>query len=204
MQTQQFETEAQFMQSWGGFVATLARDVREPAALGMDQEDVHADLQITLLEAARTHLESDGFWPRPGLVKTILRRRVMVLNRNSRAAGRDTDRMPVSTSGEQDRTVPLVERICAPDDTEEETVQAQTRRACLALLVHLKAVMRPRDYALLYVRFVEELGPAAIAAAVSSEQRKLGARLLRARRTAQTHLTERGIWSWQDVEEGAR
>lgn len=199
----QYQNEEELLRAWARFINLVAADVWSPESLGMNMDDVIADLQVTLLEAARRHLGSESRWPRAGFVKTVLRRRVMVLNRNSRSAGRDTDRMPVASA--TGATLHwLVEQIPAPDDTELETEGGETRQACLALLDHLQSEMRPRDFALLYLRFVEDLGPCVIAGAISDEQRRLGARLLRARKAAQRTLTEQGVWSWRDVEEGVR
>lgn len=192
--------ESQFLKVWGGFTVTVAKDVRNPAALGMDTDDVVADLQVTLLEAARSHHDLHEEYPRPGLVKTILRRRAMVLNRNSLASRRGQDRMPVMDQ----EGMPFTEMIPAQDDTEEEAVRTETRKECLALLVHLRARMQPKDFALLYVRFVEELGPSVIARSTSDDNRRIGAKLIRARDRARGILTELGVWSWRDIEEGTR
>lgn len=188
-------TETSFLGEWDRYLWFMARKVRHAAVLGMEPEDVKVDLTETLLMKAR-----QAPWPEPPLVRVVVTRRVMHLNRACRY--RAFDRMPtLEWDGERmSMHVEMVEDSDHPDLDDQRTA-VHRQDVCEALVDHLRQSMRPQDFALLFLRHGQDLQPVDLARSICVlKPSTVSSRLLRARRSAMQFLAEHGVLEWDDVE----
>ena len=193
------EGEGPFLGKWEGHIKRMARRVRVPVRLGMDREDVIADLSEKLIQFVRKHAWAAGELPSGALVATVIHRRVCVLNRDSRVPARVADKMPMVD--DEPLRVELIEDegIVEVDD---ELAEGEHSAVVAELVAALKAKLEAKDFNLLMLRFGMELSPTDIARATSvKDGRTISNRLLRSKAAARQYLQELGLWTWEDVGE---
>ena len=179
------------MEEWSKFIELIVReDVGDVAALGMDVDDVRQDIRVAMLRELRRQWEATGRLISPALVKTVIRRRAKVLNRNASARYRKADRLPVLPSGDDP-----VSRI--PDEAGENYDDSD--EAIRSIVEELKDEMG-EDFRLLVMHHVEGLTVKAISQLLEDQTPcQVGRRIRAAREEALDHLREMGLASWEAV-----
>jgi hypothetical protein len=165
-----------------------------PHRLGMDINDVRSDLRISLLTATRKHHEINRELLPPQLGQTVIKRRVIKLNRFARAKFRtlmDTD--------EVEGAIEVVAGESTPD-----TIESTERHQFLSEVVYaLRRNLDEASFATLWLRYGEDLMPNEIVGAVAGVDQDtavLRKRLLRAKERARDFLATLGMTDVTDLE----
>lgn len=180
-----------------------ARRVYYPHRLGMDHEDVVADLQLALVKAIRRHRWNHSELLPDPLVRTIVKRRVSVLIRNTVAKYRESlyhCSLPVNEEGDQLQP----EQLVADDapSQEDQFAQDELQAVCQALQYALQRNMSPAVFAVLHLRCVEELTPTQIAELSKLRSwQQVSDKIGWAKVRAQAFLRTLGISSWEELAE---
>ncbi len=150
------------MARWGPVAARLGRRVWGLHRLGMNEDDVQADLCEALLLGARKFANVGGDPPPDALAFCILRRRAWKLARRQRVPGRRIhDNSYPLRSREDDRPIEV-----ADDDApgaEDGVGDDDFEELCVGLAYALRRNLPPAAWAVLHLRFVDELEPSEIA-----------------------------------------
>lgn len=186
---------------WERFMRHHARRMFYPHRMAMDAEDIVVDLQESLLRAIRTYAWDPGGLPDGDFAKMVIRRRMSVLVRNSRAAYREAIYhygMPIDDEGQQITPDMIVEDTKPLPDEQYDHEEMQV--VCEALQYALRRNMPPAVFAVLHLRCVEELSATEIAELTNlRDWQQVSNKIGWAKIRAQVFLQSLGIDDWEDL-----
>lgn len=199
-QGRRVEGEDELLAAWRPRIEAYARRVpaRSRRRLGMDWSDVVQDLTLSMLREIRRHHRKTGELAPGRLLTVVIRRRVSILNRDSRVMSRQVEDA-VRSSWSED-PIDIVDP--APSRPDEELTQAELEEACQALVYAIRENVPPAAFAILHLRHVDELTPTEIAKMLGDAgvtNKRASKRVGYAKGVAAAFLQSLGIHTLDDV-----
>jgi DNA-directed RNA polymerase specialized sigma24 family protein len=151
--------------AWDRRLWRLARKMWHPHRLGMDHEDIHAELRLMVLRASRKYAhDNEGGQPPDPFIFAVAWRRMCTLIRAATRPDRVRAESLTVKRGEDGEDMPAVD---VPDITmpsaDTSMSEAELAETCQGLVYALQRNMPPAMFGVLYLRFVEELSATEIA-----------------------------------------
>lgn len=187
--------EALALERWERRLRWHARDVHNPARVSMTVDDVYAEMTQAVVLAAR-RFTAAGYEGPPSdpWVATFVRRAKLRLWRKAGSRREFTDLVEIDTDTGAVTEAQVPDTEATPADA--MVADADLQRACEALAYAVKRGLPPAAFAVLHLRYLEEMSADEIAEAIglpATEHRRLTARIENARIVAAELLATLGV-----------
>lgn len=179
--------EDQILRKWQPRVRAMARSVWAPHRRRLTLEAVESDLQLAVLQACRRFPAYGEGPPSQAFVATFVRRALVHVWRTPWAR---EDSLEGEIEGEA-TTLEIVDDNAVQGD--EAVASADMAAAAAGLVYALKRNLPPAAFAVLHLRYVEEVPAEDLASALATDTRRVTARVENARFVAQELLAQLGV-----------
>lgn len=195
--------EGEVLARWEVRVRRRARRVRGRYRLGLEIDDVEAELRMALLDVIRAYYAETGRLAPDPLLMHALKWRHQHLERAGRVPYRVFDEQVRAAIGVDDDG--QAEPEVADTDTmiaDAAMVASEQEEVYEALVYALRRDLPPAAFAILHLRAVEELTPREIAAMTGiPTNTQVSKRLAAAKRVALDILRAIGVYEWSETSE---
>ena len=190
--------EMDVLARWDVRIKRMSRRVWHAHKVGMNQDDIYDEIREAVLIAVRKYTWAHGECPPDPFVNVVARRRKLHIIRAINAGMREHEWLMPMKDEDGEESYPDVVDECEPvDDVLEEAERDDT---IAGLLYALRRNIPPAAFAILHLRYVDELSPGEIADVVGIDgktetirYRRAAGRIASAKLMAMDFLTTLGI-----------